>query len=141
MPSSADKPKDPREDDPNVESAQPIEAITLVPISDIHPDRQVWIGTQLSSYIKTELIAFLREHAHVFAWSYAHMPDISTEVISHKLTLYPSAHPVRQKRRAYDEENYRAIQLEVFKLQKMEFIGEINYPTWLSNVVIDEVKV
>lgn len=64
------------------------------------------------------------------------MPDISTEIISHKLTLYPSVLPVRQKRRAFDEEKYRAIQCEVTKLEQTKFIREVHYPTWLSNVIM-----
>lgn len=57
------------------------------------------------------------------------MLNISTEVISHKLTLYTSTNPIQQKRCAFDEEKYQAIQLEVAKLKKIDFIREVNYPT------------
>jgi hypothetical protein len=131
-----DAPDDPRGEDLPSFKAQSLEELTEVTISDDHPSRKVRIGSQLDQPTRDELVAFLRTNSHVFAWSYSDMPGISTDIISHKLTLYPSALPVRQKRRAFDEEKYRAIQIEVTKLQQIEFIREVHYPTWLSNVVM-----
>lgn len=77
------------------------------------------IGSQLDHSTQDELVRFLRANYHIFAWSYTNMLGILTDIICHKLTLYPSALPIRQKRRAFDEEKYRAIQAEVTNLQQI----------------------
>ncbi|CAL9004514.1 unnamed protein product, partial [Prunus brigantina] len=40
------------------------------------------------------------------------------------------------KRRAYDPERYEAMRAEVDKLSTIGFIKEVDYPTWLANVVM-----
>ncbi|CAL8107482.1 unnamed protein product [Prunus armeniaca] len=64
------------------------------------------------------------------------MPGISLEIISHRLNINPAVRSVRQKRRAYDPERYEAMKAEVDKLTSIEFIKEVDYPTWLANVVM-----
>ncbi|CAL8136891.1 unnamed protein product [Prunus armeniaca] len=64
------------------------------------------------------------------------MPGISPNVISHRLSINPVVRPVRQKRRAYDPERYKAMKAEVDKLSTIGFIKEVDYPTWLANVVM-----
>ncbi|XP_040362150.1 uncharacterized protein K02A2.6-like [Rosa chinensis] len=44
--------------------------------------------------------------------------------------------PVRQKRRAFTHDKYRAIQVEVKKLMAINFVREVTYPRWLANVVM-----
>ncbi|CAL2254414.1 unnamed protein product [Prunus armeniaca] len=64
------------------------------------------------------------------------MPGISPDVISHRLSINPIVRPVRQKRRAYDPERYEAMKAEVDKLSTIGFIKEVDYPTWLANMVM-----
>ncbi|KAI5342892.1 hypothetical protein L3X38_010768 [Prunus dulcis] len=64
------------------------------------------------------------------------MPGISPNVISHRLSVNPAVRPVRQKRRAYDPERYEAMKAEVDRLSSIRFIREVDYPTWLANVVM-----
>ncbi|KAI5343268.1 hypothetical protein L3X38_011144 [Prunus dulcis] len=64
------------------------------------------------------------------------MPGISPDVISHRLSVNPAVRPVRQKRRAYDPERYEAMKAEVDRLSSIRFIREVDYPTWLANVVM-----
>ena len=42
---------------------------------------------------------------------------------------------MRQKRRSYDTERYEAMKAEVEKLKGIGFVREVNYPTWVANVV------
>ncbi|KAI5327752.1 hypothetical protein L3X38_027148 [Prunus dulcis] len=63
------------------------------------------------------------------------MPGISPDIISHRLSVNPAVRPVRQKRRAYDPERYEAMKAEVNRLS-IRFIREVDYPTWLANVVM-----
>ncbi|KAL5554501.1 hypothetical protein UlMin_041902 [Ulmus minor] len=83
-----------------------------------------------------DLIIFLREHHDVLAWSHEDMPGIDPSVIVHRLNIDPNFKPVKQKRRTFNAERYMAINTEVDKLLKAEFIEEANYPDWIANVVL-----
>ncbi|CAL2267229.1 unnamed protein product [Prunus armeniaca] len=100
------------------------------------PTLVVKIGTNLGPDLRKQFIDFLRQQAEVFAWSYDDMPDISPDVISHKLSISPAHKPVRQKRRSYDAEWYDAMCTEVDKLKAIGFIREATYPVWLANSVM-----
>ncbi|KAM1066715.1 hypothetical protein ACFX2B_021848 [Malus domestica] len=96
----------------------------------------VKIGTTLSPPIRLALISFLQDNTEVFAWSYEDMPGISPDIICHRLRIDPKTKPVRQKRRSYDVERYEAMKTEVEKLKGIGFVHEVNYPTWVANVVL-----
>ncbi|KAM2209238.1 hypothetical protein ACFXTI_025127 [Malus domestica] len=135
LPDSNNQPDDPR-DDSFTQQAQPAEELEKVPISRDYPDRMVKIGTTLSPPLRLALISFLKENTEVFAWSYEDMPGISPDVICHRLSIDPKIKPVRQKRRSYDAERYEAMKAEVEKLKGIGFVREVNYPTWVANVVL-----
>ena len=86
--------------------------------------------------IKQDLIQFLRENIDVFAWSHEDMPGIDPSIITHRLNVYPSSKPVRQKKRVFAPERDNAIKEEVQKLTTAQFIREVYYPDWLANVVM-----
>lgn len=48
----------------------------------------------------------------------------------------PWTQPIRQKRRSYDNSRYSAMKEEVQKLTKVGFIRKVDYPRWVSNVVM-----
>ncbi|KAM1093438.1 hypothetical protein ACFX2B_008443 [Malus domestica] len=108
------QPDDPR-DDSFTQQAQPAEELEKVYILKDYPD-----------CMNTE----------VFAWSYEDMPCISLDIICHRLSIDPKTKPVRQKRRSYDAERYKAMKAEVEKLKGIGFVREVNYPTWVANVVL-----
>ncbi|KAM1062982.1 hypothetical protein ACFX2A_027798 [Malus domestica] len=64
------------------------------------------------------------------------MPGISLDIICHRLSIDPKTKPVKQKRRSYDAEWYEAMKAEVEKLKGISFVREVNYPTWVANVVL-----
>lgn len=107
-----------------------------VQIDDNHPDRIVKIGAQLPPQIRDDLTNFLLENAQVFAWSYEDMLGIDPEIISHHLSINPVFKPIRQKCRAYDVEWYAPMKEKVDKLTKIGFVREVNYLSWLANVVM-----
>ncbi|XP_020417977.1 uncharacterized protein LOC109948691 [Prunus persica] len=130
-----DPPEDPREES-ITQQAEPVEDLELVTLHDDIPDRQVRIGTSISPELRSDLVAFLRLNSEVFAWSYNDMPGISPDIISHRLSVNLAVRPVRQKHRAYDPERYEAMRAEVDRLSSIGFIKEVDYPTWLANVVM-----
>ncbi|KAM1302460.1 hypothetical protein ACFX2H_013385 [Malus domestica] len=90
------QPDDPR-DGSFTQQAQPAEEFKKVSISKDYPDRMVKIGITLSPPIRLALISFLQENTEVFAWLYEDMPDISPNIICHRLSIDPKTKPVRQK--------------------------------------------
>ena len=87
------------------------------------------IATTLSPPIQLALISFLQENTEVFAWSYEDKSGISPDIICHRLSIDPKTKLVRQKRRSYDAERYKAMKAEVEKLKGIGFVREVNYPT------------
>ncbi|CAL8120729.1 unnamed protein product [Prunus armeniaca] len=126
---------DPREETPTP-VVHPAEELKIVILNEEYPDRCVKIGTTLDPDLRMQFIDFLRHQEEVFAWFYDDMPDISPDVISHKLSISPVYKPVRQKRRSYDAERYEAIRIEVDKLKAIGFIREATYLIWLANLVM-----
>lgn len=59
--------------------------------------QEVRIGNTLT--LEERLIDLLKEYKDVFAWSYDDMPGLSTDIVKHKIPLYPDAKPVKQKLR------------------------------------------
>ncbi|KAM2021474.1 hypothetical protein ACFX16_043486 [Malus domestica] len=64
------------------------------------------------------------------------MPSISPDIICHRLSIDPKTKPVRQKRRSYDAKRYEAMKVKVEKLKGIGFFREVNYPTWVVNIVL-----
>ena len=54
----------------------------------------------------------------------------------HKLNVSPYNKPITQKRRAFNQERYDAIEQEVDHQLATRFIREAVYPDWVSNVVL-----
>ena len=115
---------------------EPTEVLEDVPLNESNPERFTRIGTSLEEKTKQDLIQFLWKSIDVFAWSHEDMPKIDPSVITHRLNVYHSSKPVRQKKRVFALEWDNAIKEEVQKLITSEFIREVYYPDWLANVVM-----
>ena len=85
---------------------------------------------------KKELSRCLRANADVFAWSYDDMEGLKPEMMVHKFNADPAFKPVRQKKRSFAAERNMAAKEEVQKLLQVGFIREVQYPKWLSNMVL-----
>lgn len=64
------------------------------------------------------------------------MPNINSQVIAHQLNIDPKYRLIKHKRRAFKLKCYEAIKAEVNMLLKADFISNIDYPTWLSNIIL-----
>ena len=116
--------------------SEPIKVLEDIPLDENDPKKSTRIGADLEEKIKKDLIRFLKENIDVFAWSHEDMPGIDPSVITHRLNIYPSSKPVRQKKRVFALERDNAIKEEVQKLTLAKFIREVYYPDWLANVVM-----
>ena len=93
-----------------------------------NPKRCTRVGADLKKKIKKDLVHFLKKNIDVFAWSHEDMPGIDPSVITHRLNVYPSSKPVRQKKRVFAPKRDNAIKDEVQKLMVAKFIREVYYP-------------
>ena len=116
--------------------AGPTEVLEDVPLEEGNPEKFTRIGTSMEEKTKQDLVQFLRENIDVFAWSHEDMPGIDPSVITHRLNVYPSSKPVRQKKRVFAPERDNAIKEEVQKLTTTQFIRKVYYLDWLANVVM-----
>ena len=116
--------------------AEPIEALENISLDEDDPEKSTKIWADLEEKIKKDHIRFLRENIDVFAWSHEDMPGIDLSFITHRLNVYLSSKPVRQKKRVFVPERDNAIKEEVQKLTVVKFIREVYYPDWLANVVM-----
>ena len=116
--------------------AEPTEALEDISLDKNDPRKSTRIGADLEGKIKKDLIHFLRENIDVFAWSHEDIPGIDPSVITHRLNIYPSYKPVRQKKMVFALKRDNAIKEEAQKLTLAKFIQEVYYPNWLANVVM-----
>ena len=107
---------------------EPTEVLEDIPLDENDPEKSTKIGADWEEKIKKDLIRFLRENIDVFAWSHEDMPGIDLSIITHRLNIYPSSKPVRQKKRVFAPERDNAIKEEVQKLTLAKFIREVYYP-------------
>ncbi|XP_020206440.1 uncharacterized protein LOC109791543 [Cajanus cajan] len=98
--------------------------------------RTVKIGTSLTPENEERLVKVLKENASVFAWHSSDMPGVDPDFLCHKLAIEPNAKAVIQKRRKFGEEKRTAIAEETNKLVRVGHVREIQYLTWLANVVM-----
>ncbi|KAF8080253.1 hypothetical protein N665_0961s0001 [Sinapis alba] len=116
------------------------EETVQVGIDPDYPERNVGIGSGLSDALSTELTIFLRANKSMFAWTTADMPGIDPAVTSHRLNVYPTYKPIKQKRRKLGSERAKAVNDEVDRLLGAGSIAEVKYPDWLANPVVVKKK-
>lgn len=100
------------------------------------PAKVVNLGADLPEDVKKDLTNCLWELVDLFAWSAVDMPGIPPKVACHHLSVNPEAKWVAQRRRVQKEEKAEAATKAVSDLIAASFIKEVNYTTWLSNVVL-----
>ncbi|RDX96116.1 hypothetical protein CR513_21262, partial [Mucuna pruriens] len=64
------------------------------------------------------------------------MPGVDPNFMCHQLSVDEQARPVAQKNRKMGEEKREAAKQETHKLISAGFVREVQYPTWLTNVVM-----
>ena len=82
---------------------------------DGEPMKTTRVGTTMSADTKKKLVQFLKENLDIFAWSHEDMPDISTEIIQHKLNVEAEKKPVQQRQRCLLQNKTRQLWIGVTK--------------------------
>jgi hypothetical protein len=95
----------------------------------------VHIGASCSPDEVVTYTSLFKEFRDIFAWSYEEMPGIDPEIVIHEIKTYPNVKPVRQRLRPIYPRKAAAINLEVEKLLKADFIYSVALIDWVSNLV------
>ncbi|XP_072054228.1 uncharacterized protein [Arachis hypogaea] len=99
-------------------------------------EKFTFVNRNLPHELKEPLVEMIRANGDLFAWKLADMPGIDTEVMSHHLAVKSEARPVAQRRRKMSRERAEEVARQTASLLEAGFIRELDYSTWLSNVVL-----
>ncbi|XP_072066672.1 uncharacterized protein [Arachis hypogaea] len=99
-------------------------------------EKFTFINRNLPHELKEPLMKMIRANADLFAWTPADMPGIDPQLMSHHLAVKPEAKPVAQRRRKMSQERAEEVARQMASLLEAGFIRELDYSTWLSNVVL-----
>ncbi|XP_057723381.1 uncharacterized protein LOC130939280 [Arachis stenosperma] len=98
-------------------------------------EKFTFVNKNLPHELKEPLIEMIRANSDLFAWTPADMPGIDPKIISHHLAVKPEARPVAQRRRKMSAERAEEVAKQTAGLLEAGFIREVDYSTWLSNVM------
>ncbi|KAL0421109.1 UNVERIFIED_CONTAM: Transposon Ty3-G Gag-Pol polyprotein [Sesamum latifolium] len=115
---------------------QPAEELLNIGLMPGDPEKVTRISSQMDEAIRKEVIQCLRRNVDVFAWTPQDLEGINPEVITHHLNIDPRVKPVKQKKRHFSPEKDKIIQAKIDKLVAAGHVEEIQFPKWLSNVVL-----
>ncbi|KAL0411570.1 UNVERIFIED_CONTAM: hypothetical protein Slati_3746700 [Sesamum latifolium] len=116
-----------------VQSAEELLNIQIIPGD---PNKTTRIGSHIGEEAKKEITLCLQCNANIFAWTPQDLEGIDPQVITHHLNIDPNCKLIKQKKRHFRPEKDKIIQAEVNKLMAAGHIEEIQFPEWLSNVVL-----
>lgn len=91
------------------------EQLEIINLGSDTDKKEVKIGAALKEDVKKGLIELLKEYVDVFAWSYADMPGLDTDIVTHKLPLREGCNLVKQKLRRTRPDMSMKIKEEVQK--------------------------
>ncbi|KAM1243275.1 hypothetical protein ACFX2G_035556 [Malus domestica] len=98
--------------------------------------KPIFVSALLRADEIEEYYQLLSEYKDVFAWTYKEMPGLDPVIDVHHLAVKPETRPIKQTQRRYRSELISQIEAEIDKLIEAGFIREVQYPKWISNIVI-----
>ena len=120
--------------------AQACEDTKKLPLNPLVPNKQVIIRIGLSQEEEDKLMEFLCSNKDVFAWSSNDLGGVSRDIIEHKLDIDKKIRPKKQKLRKLAEDRVQATKVEVQRLLDAKVIREVQFTTWLANIVMIRKK-
>ncbi|KAL0456222.1 UNVERIFIED_CONTAM: hypothetical protein Slati_0961400 [Sesamum latifolium] len=123
-----------KEEDPV--AVQPVEELLTVELIPDDPDKITKIESKMKEDVREQVINCLRKNKDIFAWTPQDLEGIDPGVITHHLNLDSTIRPIKQKKRHFGPEKDKIIQEKVNKLLTAGHIRKIQFPEWLSNMVL-----
>ncbi|XP_025670481.1 uncharacterized protein [Arachis hypogaea] len=98
-------------------------------------EKFTFVNKNLPYDLKEPLMKMIRANSDLFDWTPADMLGIDPQLMSHHLAVKAKAKPVAQRRRKMSQERAEEVARQTASLLEAVFIRELNYSTWLSNLV------
>jgi hypothetical protein len=111
-----------------------------VPLNPRVPDKTVMISQDIAPNEETKLLSFLHKNSDVFMWKTSNLMGVSRDKTKHKQQVNPFTKLRKQRLRKMSDEKVVAAKAEVQRLLDAGFIREVQYPSWLTNVVMVKKK-
>jgi hypothetical protein len=99
------------------------------------------ISQDMSPSEETELLSFLDINNVVFAWQTFDLMGVSRSIIEQRLQVNPTIKPKKQKLHKMSDEKVAAVKSEVHRLLDAGYICEVQYPSWLANVMMSRKRI
>ncbi|PKA53182.1 RNA-directed DNA polymerase like [Apostasia shenzhenica] len=123
---------DPRESQPII----PQEGVINVALGGEDSSKIVNVSSYLNEKQQAGVTALLSKYIDVFAWSPEDVTGMDRIVCEHHLNVSQAVSPIAQKKRIMAGKRQDAIREEINKLLGAGYIREVQYPQWLTNVVM-----
>jgi len=73
------------------------EKLEVINLGNEQEKKELKIGTLVTTKERNILVSLLHEYTDVFAWTYADMPGLDTNIVVHKISLIEGSKLVKQK--------------------------------------------
>ncbi|XP_073121112.1 uncharacterized protein [Henckelia pumila] len=100
------------------------------------PGKIARVAWGMEPVLVDQLKTCLTQNVDVFAWSPKELTGVPAHLAEHRLNILPGSRPVRQKKRHFGAEKDKVIAEQVRELLEAGHVKEVQFPTWLSNVVL-----
>ena len=97
--------------------------------------KEIKVGTGVSTNVRDELVALLWDYQDIFTWSYQDMPNLSPDIVQHRLPLNPEWSSIKQKLRRMKPGMSLKIKEEVKKQFDAGFLAIAWYLKWIANIL------
>jgi hypothetical protein len=104
------------------------------------PQKPTFVNKNMSLEHKDDIIKLLRDYVDCFIWNYREMPDLSRELVEHRLPIKSGFRPYKQPARRFNPIIHDRVKEEVERLLNAEFIRLCRYEEWVSNIIPVEKK-
>ncbi|KAI3807980.1 hypothetical protein L1987_23920 [Smallanthus sonchifolius] len=116
------------------------ERILELSINPSYPDQNVKIRGNLSPIMVNKLKDILEESKDVFSWCPVDMVGVPRDIVEYSLNISPNIKHVVQNKRSLAPDRSQVACKEVDKLVKAGILREVQYQSWVANLVLIHMK-
>ncbi|XP_016164312.1 uncharacterized protein LOC107606810 [Arachis ipaensis] len=99
-------------------------------------EKFTFVNRNLPHDLKEPLVEMIRANGDLFTWTPVDMPGIDHQIMLHHLAVKAEAKPVAQRMRKMSQKRADEVAMQTAGLLEAGFIRELDYSTWISNVVL-----
>jgi len=102
--------------------------------------KPIFVSTMLKDEEVVQYDQLLLKYKDVFAWGHQDVLGLDPNVVVHNLVVSEGVKPIKWPQQCFHSELIIPINAKVDKLIKVDFNHEVQYPTWLANIVLVRKK-